>query len=224
MANDLRSRAGRDSRRTVVSVGGVWMVTLALTLGLTGCGTIANKTGRLARSVGRLVPWSGKKEKDNLDQKSKESQHPKKPLEDSVKIGEIVYVHREQGFALIRSTYDGRMATGTEIRGHLPTGKETCVLRCSPERKSGFIVADIASGDPQVGQFAFSSRAAIQTTEAGSVDVPGAARPNRSTRSIPGLSPSGAGSTGVDELPPLPDLPSSSPSIPLDELPDFPID
>lgn len=204
-------RGLRLVRAGLVSV--LWMSLFA------SCGTVANTSRRMGNSVVRLWPFAGNENPKNSAEKAAPGRSSN-PAKDSVSIGEIIYVQREQGFALIKSTYAGRLATGTEIRGHLATGEEASTLRCSPERKPGFIVADIVSGDPQAGHVAFVAQVAVQTTEAGAVVVPGAATSGRSTRVIPGLAPSGSGTAGGDDLPPLPDFPS----VPVEELPDFPID
>lgn len=174
----------------------------------------------MKNSLGRLMPWSGKKDVEPQKEVA-EVPRPKKPARDAVKIGRIVHVQRDQGFALIRSTYGNRLATGTEIKGHLENGEEACSLRCSPERKSGFIVADIVSGEPRERQDVFVVRSAVKPTEAGAVTVPGPGSRTQTPRSIPGLPPMGP-STGVEQLPPLPDLPDEKVSV--EELPDFPID
>ena len=224
MANDtIQAGVEPAAGKSVVHARRLLAVMLIMLLmgGLSGCGTVANKGRRMTNSIGRLMPWSGKKkEKEAANKEAEMPERPQSPAKESVRSGKIVFVQRDQGFALVRSTYGSRLATGTEIKGHRPDGPEACTLRCSPERKPGFIVADIASGDPQEGQIAFVSQAAVRATEAGSVTVPGAGNGTMSTRPIPGLPPSSAGSTGVDTLPPLPDLPEVS----IDELPDFPID
>jgi hypothetical protein len=196
------------------------LVVLVLAGGLTGCGTAANKGRRITNSLSRLMPWSGKKDVEK-PKEVPEPPRPRSPAKDAVKIGKIVYVQRDQGFALIKSTYGDRLATGTEIKGHLENGQEACSLRCSPERKPGFIVADIVSGDPQERQVVFVAGSAIKATEAGSLAVPEAGtRTGLSTGAIQGLPPS----TGVDSLPPLPDFPETpdSSAAPVDALPDFP--
>ncbi|MGK0190369.1 MAG: hypothetical protein ACI9R3_006194 [Verrucomicrobiales bacterium] len=200
------------------------LVLSALVGSVTGCGTAANKGRSMTNSLARLMPWKGKaKGKDDADSQklAEEAPRPKKPARDALRIGRIIHVERDKGFALIRSKYGNRLATGTEIKGHLANGEEACSLRCSPERKPGYIVADIVSGDPQEGQDVFVDQGAVKVTESGSIAVPGPGSRTLSSRSIPGLPPMEAGSTGVDSLPPVPVLPDS---VPMDELPDFPID
>jgi hypothetical protein len=203
------------------------LLAFALVGGVTGCGTAANKGQRMKGSLARLMPWSGKKKDVDPPKETPEPPRSKSPAKDAVKIGRIVYVQRDEGFALIRSTYGNRLATGTEIKGHLENGQEACSLRCSPERKPGFIVADIVSGDPQERQVVYVDGSAVKATDAGSVAVPGSGtRTSPFPTTIPGVPPS----TGVDPLPPLPDFladpedPLGAPGATVDELPDFPID
>ena len=222
MVKEINPVAESQAARRLAGRIGRVLIVVALVGGLSSCGTAVNKGRRMTNALSRLMPWSSKKEAEK-PKETPEPPRPKSPAKDAVKIGKIVYVQRDQGFALIKSTYGNRLATGTEIKGHLENGQEACSLRCSPERKPGFIVADIVSGDPQERQVVFVAGSAIKATEAGSVAVPEAGtRTGVSSGAIPGLPPS----TGVDSLPPLPDFsetPDSS-AAPVDALPDFPID
>ena len=172
---------------------------LAGPLAVTGCGTVKNKSRRISRAAGGLFPWGKKKEEEATPVRAPQ------PATGAVRLGEIAYVHKEQGFVLIRSNYSKRMVSGAEIQGHLTTGEEVCTLRCSPEYKRGFIVADIVSGDPVVGHIAYAPEASVRLSNDGTVDVPGG--PTTGTSPIvPGV-PSGDGQFSPDDLPPLPDFP-----------------
>ena len=133
------------------------------------------------------------------------------PGKDQTKLGRVAYVS-PFGFVLIESRYANRISAGTEIRGRSEDGAETCTLRSSPEKKPSFIVADILTGAPEIGHWAYAPEKSLDSMTSGNLDIPGAGR-------VP-LAPGSENQGPPDDLPPLPDFPASDPG----DLPELELD
>ena len=72
----------------------------------------------------------------------------------SVPIGEIAYVNSDAGFVLVRTGKTIQLKQGTELEARLGM-TPTAILDASPERKRGFVTADIVQGAPQLGDSVF---------------------------------------------------------------------
>jgi hypothetical protein len=87
-------------------------------------------------------------------------------------IGSVYMVREELGFVLIK-TVAVRLPKGykLDIKRH---GSSTIVaeLLVGPEKKQGFIVADILSGHPEKGDLAFPALSQARGNDSGGVKIP----------------------------------------------------
>ena len=65
-------------------------------------------------------------------------------------IGRIYAVNPSHGFAVIEASQTPE--TGTELAARSIDGRQTAVLKVTPEKKAPFIIADIMSGKPLPGE------------------------------------------------------------------------
>lgn len=78
----------------------------------------------------------------------------------SIPIGEIVFVNDKVGFVLVRSGRSLRLKEGAELEAR-QGATPTAILDYSPERKKGFMTADILRGTPNVGDNVFVREMAL---------------------------------------------------------------
>ena len=176
-------------------------------LACSGCGVLGKGKGQTDDNFG--------------DDTAQSKQVSTKPAKDHTKVGEVVYISPDLGFVLIKSSYASRISTGTEMRGRTSEGAEACTLRCSPERKRSFIVADILSGSPKVGYAVYAPKSSIESMASGNLSIPGrGGNPARPGVRVP-VAPGSESPGPLDDLPPLPDL-NSGDSV--DSLPEMELD
>ena len=128
-----------------------WTVTLVVLLLLSSCGTFRTVTGRLADGTADVLGL-GRDEATEAENKAPE------PVE--LPIGKVHFVHPKGEFVLVKSGVVVQMTPNSRLEGRT-LGRKTSDLALSPERRSGFLVADVLTGRPEVGDAVFYIREAI---------------------------------------------------------------
>ncbi|MEM7148152.1 MAG: hypothetical protein AAF591_23825 [Verrucomicrobiota bacterium] len=108
----------------------VWIGTVATAL--SGCGLLGGKSGDDGQEAAPTEAVSG-------------------PEYRRYPVGEITFVNLGEEFVLIRTTGLIKLPEGSKMESVGEQSIETGELVLSPERKRAFLVADIRSGSPQVG-------------------------------------------------------------------------
>jgi len=130
------------------------LLLLAFSLGLTGCLTASGITGGSERKKDGEGVFSrvGKWLAEDPQAKKKSAKVPETPpLTHQLPIGSVHLVHEDARFLLIRSSRTTTVAPDAELLTYDSGGRPTGKLKLSPERKSGFLAADIVEGRPKTG-------------------------------------------------------------------------
>lgn len=159
---------------------------------LAGCGNLQNlaakaRAKRQQKAMEKLTQTSSEEAAARLGEKA---------------VGEVAYVDEAEQFILIRALTGVNLPpqSGLETRRG---SQRTALLRTTPEKKNGFIAADLVEGTPQTGDGVF----------------PSTAKPRPKPPRRPGTTPA---RTATDAPPPAP-LPTGArdPSAPADLPSDF---
>lgn len=129
----------------------------AVLLGMGACfgGTDRPASARDSGRSGWLAPlaaWMGKDpERSGTPPAAESAPAPALPRPQKRPIGTVHLVQPAAGFLLIQSSRTLAVAPEAELMTYDAGGRPTGKLKLSPERKSGFLAADIVEGHPQVG-------------------------------------------------------------------------
>ena len=129
---------------------------VALSLVVAGCvstpedGEAAKKPDREGL-IGKVGNWLAEDPADPKSRKDDAKDPATPPLTQQLPIGSVHLVHEEAKFLLIRSSRTTSVAPEAELLTYDAGGRPTGKLKLSPERKSGFLTADIVEGRPQTG-------------------------------------------------------------------------
>lgn len=105
----------------------------------------ANKKGLFSKASAWL------KEDSDAPKKGESTPAPTPALTQKLPVGSVHLVQEDARFVLIRSSRLTVIAPDAELITYDSGGRPTGRLKLSPERKSGFLAADIIEGRPQTG-------------------------------------------------------------------------
>jgi len=83
----------------------------------------------------------------------------------SIPIGQVVLVNDSADFVLVKTGNSIRFKEGAELESRQGM-TTTAILDFSPERKKGFMTADILQGQPQVGDWVYLKQPALPNADA----------------------------------------------------------
>ena len=141
-------------------------VLLVLPWAAVGCGAVARVTKGAKDRIGKIGSRS------DAEKANAEGAEPAPALAPQIRGGTIRLVRDSLGFVLIESsgTPPPPKSEITVVRGS--RAEPVAQLRVSPEAKTGFVVADILTGEPRAGDVVMWSRPVANTANQPVSDLP----------------------------------------------------